>query len=132
MAIRNPNDTSISGTFVPIDWNKHAIKVGDLDSYSITGVNASSITTMGLPGALIDYAMEHDRDWLDASGTPKDQMEAIFKKEMAVKLAEKMIADGHVIFTKQDIMHNHTVRYKAYTWVGNKSLIEQERKNQRR
>lgn len=131
MAIRNPNDTSISGTFVPIDWNKHAIKVGDLDSYSITGVNASSITT-AWPGELIDYTMEHDRDWLDASGTPKDQMEAIFKKEMAVKLAEKMIADGHVLFTKQDIMHNHTVRYKAYTWVGNKSFIEQQRKEKMR
>jgi hypothetical protein len=55
-------------------------------------------------------------------------MEAMFKKEMAVKLAEKMIADGHILFTKQDILAENKLRYKAYTWVGNKDFIEQRRK----
>ncbi len=116
-----------TGTFKPLDWNNISIPASSISSGTITGVNASSITQVW-PGELIDYTMEHDRDWLDASGTPKDQMEAIFKKEMAVKLAEKMIADGHVVFTKQDIMEWNKVRYKAYTWVGNKDFIEQRRK----
>jgi len=118
-----------TGTFKPLDWDSISIPVNS--GHTITGVT-NGIITASWPGELIDYTMEHDRDWLEASGTPKDQMEAIFKKEMAVKLAEKMIADGHVLFTKQDIMHNHTVRYKAYTWVGNKSFIEQQRKEKMR
>jgi hypothetical protein len=63
-------------------------------------------------------------------GTP-DEMEGRFKKEMAVKLAEKMITDGHIVFTKQDMMAENKIRYKAYTWVGNKDFIEQQRKNKR-
>ncbi len=116
-----------TGTFKPLDWNNISIPASSISSGTITGVNASSITQVW-PGELIDYTMEHDRDWLDASGTPKDQMEAIFKKEMAVKLAEKMIADGHIVFTKQDILAENKFRYKAYTWVGNKDFIEQRRK----
>jgi hypothetical protein len=113
-----------TSTFKPLDWD--SVRIPYDSSNTITGT--SGTFTASLPGALIDYTMEHDRDWIDASGTPKDQMEAMFKKEMAVKLAEKMIADGHVLFTKQDILHNRTVRYKAYTWVGNKDFIEQRRK----
>jgi hypothetical protein len=110
--------------FKPLDWKKISVPIDSISGGSITSVNIPA----SLPGALIDYAMEHDKSWLMASGRDQDEMEAMFKKEMAVKLAEKMIADGHVLFTKQDILAENKFRYKAYTWVGNKDFIEQRRK----
>jgi len=115
------------GFFKPSDWNDISIPVNSISSGTITGVNANSITQVW-PGNLVDYTMEHDKSWLMASGRDQDEMEAMFKKEMAVKLAEKMIADGHILFTKQDILAENKLRYKAYTWVGNKDFIEQRRK----
>jgi hypothetical protein len=116
-----------TGWFDPLDWDSIAIPVNSISSGTITGVNASSITQVW-PGNLVDYTMEHDKDWLMASGRDMHDMEAMFKKEMAVKLAEKMIADGHIVFTKQDMLAENKFRYKAYTWVGNKDFIEQRRK----
>ena len=129
MAIRNPNDTSNSGTFVPIDWDKMTIKVDDLMSHTITGINTSSITRATLPGELLEYTIEYNMDELKMSGLPEDQQEAIFKKELASKLVAKMIDEGHIVFTKQSFMAEWKMRFKAYTWVGNKSFIEQQRKN---
>jgi len=53
------------------------------------------------------------------------------KKDMAMKLAQKMMEDGHFVFTKQMDQADNSMRYKAYTWVGNKDFIEQQRKNKR-
>lgn len=120
-----------SGTFTPIDWDK----ITSVPSHSITGINASAITantiTYNMPGSLLDYNMEYDMDWLAAAQMPQHEMELMFKKELAQKLAEKMIADGHIVFTKQNFNERHVVRFKAYTWVGNKEFIEQQRKNNR-
>ena len=113
------------GFFKPIDWNDISIPVNSISSGTITGVNANSITQVW-PGNLVDYTMEHDKS--RGAGRDQDEMEAMFKKEMAVKLAEKMIDDGHIVFTKQDIPAENKFRYKAYTWVGNKDFIEQRRK----
>lgn len=122
MAISN---TSV---FKPIDWDKMVISADSVYSGTVTGIDTSSITT-SLPGDLLEYTMEYDMDELKASGLPEDQQEAIFKKELAAKLVEKMIADGHIVFTKQSLMAEWKMRFKAYTWVGNKSFIEQQRKN---
>lgn len=122
------NNTSV---FKPIDWDKMVIKADDLMSHSITGINANTVITASLPGNLLEYTMEYDMDELKMSGLPEDQQEAIFKKELAAKLVEKMIADGHIVFTKQSFMAEWKMRFKAYTWVGNKSFIEQQRKNKR-
>lgn len=121
MAISN---TSV---FKPIDWDKMIIRADSVYSGTVTGIDTSSITT-SLPGDLLEYTMEYDMDELKASGLPEDQQEAIFKKELAAKLVEKMIADGHIVFTKQSFMAEWKMRFKAYTWVGNKSFIEQQRK----
>lgn len=114
------------GFFKPLEWNNISVPIDSISSGTITGVNANSITQVW-PGALINYTMEHDKS--RGAGRDQDEMEAMFKKEMAVKLAEKMIADGHIVFTKQDILAENKFRYKAYTWVGNKDFIEQRRKN---
>jgi hypothetical protein len=116
------------GFFKPLEWNDISIPVNSISSGTITAVDTFSGTQVW-PGNLVDYTMEHDKSWLMASGRDQDEMEAMFKKEMAVKLAEKMIADGHIVFTKQDILAENKFRYKAYTWVGNKDFIEQRRKN---
>ena len=123
-----------TGQFKPLDWD-------DLSTYPVSanGVNtvSGSITNSGyitqtMPGNLIDYNFEHDMDYIRASDMPEHELEVMFKKELAHKLAEKMIADGHIVFTKQQHVESHTIRYKAYTWVGNKAFIEQQRKaNQR-
>jgi len=115
------------GFFKPLDWKKISVPIDSISSGTITSAGTFSGTQVW-PGALVDYTMEHDKSWLMASGRDQDEMEAMFKKEMAVKLAEKMIADGHIVFTKQDIMAENKFRYKAYTWVGNKDFIEQRRK----
>ena len=114
--------------FKPLDWKKISVPIDSISSGSITATGTFTGTETW-PGNLVDYTMEHDKSWLMASGRDQDEMEAMFKKEMAVKLAEKMIADGHILFTKQDIPAENKFRYKAYTWVGNKDFIEQRRKN---
>ena len=120
------NNTSV---FKPLDWD--SITVGDVNR------GLSSITTnnlqwnLNLPGQLLDYSFEYDMDFLKASGLPEDEQNKIFKKELATKLVEKMIEDGHIVFTKQAMMERHQVRYRAYTWVGNNDFIEQQRKNKR-
>jgi hypothetical protein len=117
-----------TGAFKPLDWDSISIPV---DSFSNGTISAAPIKyDYSMPGSLVDYTLEHDKDWLMQRGTP-DEMEGRFKKEMAVKLAEKMITDGHIVFTKQDMMAENKIRYKAYTWVGNKDFIEQQRKNKR-
>ena len=123
------DDMAISNTSMstPIDWDKMIIRADSVYSGTVTGIDTSSITT-SLPGDLLEYTMEYDMDELKASGLPEDQQEAIFKKELAAKLVEKMIADGHIVFTKQSFMAEWKMRFKAYTWVGNKSFIEQQRK----
>ena len=125
--------TGNTGTIKPLDWNKISVPIDSISGGttvsggSITAVDTFSGTQVW-PGRMVDYTMEHDKSWLMASGRDQDEMEAMFKKEMAVKLAEKMIADGHIVFTKQDILAENKFRYKAYTWVGNKDFIEQRRK----
>jgi len=114
-----------SGFFKPLEWkNNISVPIDSISSGSITAVNIPA----SLPGNLVDYTVEHDKSWLMASGRDIHDIEVEFKKEMAVKLAEKMIADGHIIFTKQDMLAENKFRYKAYTWVGNKDFIEQRRK----
>lgn len=126
MAISN---TSV---FKPVDWDKMTIKVDDLMAHTITGINTSSITRATLPGELLEYTIEYNMDELKMSGLPEDQQEAIFKKELAAKLVEKMMNDGHIVFTKQSFMAEWKMRFKAYTWVGNKSFIEDRRKENAR
>ena len=118
------NDETISNTsiFKPVDWDKMKISAD-----GFTGINASSITT-ALPGNLLEYTMEYNIDELKESGLPEDQQEAVFKKELATQLVTKMMEDGHIVFTKQSFMAEWKMRFKAYTWVGNKSFIEQQRK----
>ena len=125
MAISN---TSV---FKPVDWDKMVISADSVYSGTITGINANSIKTQW-PGELLEYTIEYNMDELKASGLPEDQQEAIFKKELAAKLVAKMIDDGHIVFTKQSFMAEWKMRFKAYTWVGNKSFIEQQRKEKAR
>jgi hypothetical protein len=75
--------------------------------------------------------MKYDLNWILASGMSEDDLHNYLKKELAGKLAEKMMEDGHFSFTKQVDHSDNSVRYKAYTWVGNKDFIEQQRKNKR-
>lgn len=130
MAILPPDKAD---KFVPIDWNKQSVKISDLDSYSITnGLITANTVQYTMPGNLLDFSMEYEMDFVNASALPSDEMDNIFKKELASKLAEQMIRDGHIVFTKQQLHERHVLRVRAYTWVGNKSLIEQERKNKYR
>ncbi len=119
----------IDNQFTPLDWSKITIKDSDHGLSSITGVNTK--WNLNLPGALLDYSFEYDMDFLKESGLPEDEQNRIFKKELATKLVEKMIEDGHIVFTKQALMERHAVRFRAYTWVGDKDFIEQQRKNKR-
>lgn len=124
-----PMAISNTSVFKPVDWDKMVIKADDLMSHSITSIDTSSIIRATLPGELLEYTIEYNMDELKASGLPEDQQEAIFKKELAAKLVAKMMEDGHIVFTKQSFMAEWKMRFKAYTWVGNKSFIEQQRKN---
>jgi len=72
--------------------------------------------------------MKHDLDYIRASGMSEEDLNNHIKKELAAKLAAKMMEDGHIMFTKQVDHADNSVRYKAYTWVGNKDFIEQQRK----
>ena len=122
MAIYDGYPTGNTGTFKPTDW------------YSIPNstITAGTIkNNYDLPGELLDYTIKHDLDYLMGSGSSPDDMELAIKKDMAMKLAQKMMEDGHFVFTKQMDHADNSMRYKAYTWVGNKDFIEQQRKNKR-
>jgi hypothetical protein len=127
MAIYNgPPPTN---TFKPMDWNDIAIPVNSLSGGTITAT--TNTFTANLPGELLDYTMKYDMDWIRASGWTEQDLHDHLKKELAAKLATKMMEDGHIAFTKQTDLADNSVRYKAYTWVGNKDFIEQQRKNKR-
>ena len=123
----NYNTTGPSSTWKKIDWDKIAVPSNQLIGSTIS----SGLVQYNLPGALLDYSFEYDMDFLKASGLPEDEQNKIFKKELATKLVEKMIEDGHIVFTKQSVMDQWKMRYRAYTWVGNKDFIEQQRKNKK-
>ena len=117
-------------TFKPLDWDSIAIPVNSISGGSITAA-APIKYDYNLPGELLDYTMKYDLDWILASGMSEEDLQNYLKKELAGKLAEKMMEDGHFSFTKQVDHADNSVRYKAYTWVGNKDFIEQQRKNKR-
>jgi hypothetical protein len=129
MAIYNGPPTTGTTTFKPLDWDSIAIPVNSIPNSTIT---AGTIKyNYDLPGELLDYTIKHDLDYLMGSGSSPDDMELAIKKDMAMKLAQKMMEDGHFVFTKQMDQADNSMRYKAYTWVGNKDFIEQQRKNKR-
>jgi hypothetical protein len=130
MAIYNGPPTGNTGTFKPLDWDSIAIPVNSIPNSTIT---AGTINyNYDLPGALLDYTMKYDLDWIRTSGFMSEgDLHNYLKKELADKLAEKMMEDGHFSFTKQVDHADNCVHYKAYTWVGNKDFIEQQRKNKR-
>jgi hypothetical protein len=132
MAIYNGPPTGNPGAtpFKPIDWDKIAVPIDSISGGSITAVNTLG-TTISLPGELLDFQMKHDLDYIRASGLPEEDLNNLLKKEMATKLAQKMMDDGHILFTKQTDLADNSIRYRAYTWVGNKDFIEQQRKNKR-
>ena len=111
-------------TFKPINWDSIAIPVNSIGSITTGTIKYD----YNLPGELLDYTMRHDMDWIHASGMPEAELNLHVKRELAGKLAEKMMEDGHIMFTKQVDHADNSVRYKAYTWVGNKDFIEQQRK----
>ena len=117
------------GAFKPLDWDTIALPVDRFPSGAITA--APIKYDYNLPGELLDYTIKHDLNYLMGSGSSPDDMELAIKKDMAMKLAQKMMEDGHFVFTKQMDHADNSMRYKAYTWVGNKDFIEQQRKNKR-
>lgn len=130
MAIYNGSATGNPGAtpFKPLDWD--SIRIPYDPSNTITGVNTLG-TTISLPGELLQYSMDYDIDALEYSGMKQDELELLFKKQLAEGLVAKMIADGHIVFTKQRDEANRKMRYRSYTWVGNKDFIEQQRRNKR-
>lgn len=122
--------TGNTGTFKPIDWDKITVPIDSISGGSITAVNTLG-TTISLPGELLQYSMDYDIDALEYSGMKQDELELMFKKQLAEGLVAKMIADGHIVFTKQRDEANRKMRYRSYTWVGNKDFIEQQRRNKR-
>jgi hypothetical protein len=129
MAIYNGPPTGNTGTFKPLDWDSIAIPVNSIPNSTITAGTIKN--NYDLPGELLDYTMKYELDWILASGMSENDLHNYLKKELAGKLAEKMMEDGHFSFTKQVDHAENSVRYKAYTWVGNKDFIEQQRKNKR-
>ena len=122
---------AVSNTWKPNDWDSIAIPV-DRMTGSIGAITATSMKyDYNLPGELLDYTMKYDMDWIEASGMPEVELNLHVKRELAAKLAQQMMDDGHIVFTKQQDMADNSMRYKAYTWVGNKDFIEQQRKNKR-
>ena len=115
------------GTFKPTNWDRIAVPVDSISGGSITATNTLG-TTISLPGELLDYTMKYDMDWIHASGMPEAELNLHVKRELAAKLAQHMMDNGHIEFTKQVDHADNSVRYKAYTWVGNKDFIEQQRK----
>jgi len=125
MAIYDGYPTGNTSTVNPTNWDRIAVPV---DSIGGT-ITASTINyNYDLPGDLIDYTMKYDLNWILASGMSEEDLNNLLKKELATKLAVKMMEDGHFVFTKQMDHADNSVRYKAYTWVGNKDFIEQQRK----
>ena len=115
-----------TGTLKPLDWDRVAIP---MDSFPSGAITANTIKyDYNLPGELVDYTMKYDMDWIRASGWTEQDLHDHLKKELAVKLAQQMMDNGHIEFTKQTDLADNSVRYKAYTWVGNKAFIEQQRK----
>ena len=123
------NYNTTGGPFKPMDWDSVAIPVNSLSGGTISATPIKY--DYNLPGELLDYTMMYDIDWILASGMSEDDLHNYLKKELAVKLAEKMLEDEHFSFTKQTDPAARSVRFKAYTWVGNKDFIEQQRKNKR-
>ena len=122
------NYNTTGGPFKPMDWDSVAIPVDRMTG----SIGATTITnTFNLPGELLDYTMQYDMDWIRASGWTEQDLHDHLKKELAAKLATKMLEDGHIEFTKLTDPAANSVRFKAYTWVGNKAFIEQQRKNKR-
>ena len=118
-------------TSAPVDWDKNGITIVN-DSVFGGTISAAPIKyDYNLPGELLDYTMKYDLDWILASGMSEQDLHNYLKKELAEKLAQQMMDDGHIEFTKQTDLASNSVRYKAYTWVGNKAFIEQQRKNKR-
>jgi hypothetical protein len=129
MAIYNgPPPTN---TFKPIDWDKIAIPRDQMAGSIINANTFSGTLQYNLPGELLDYTMKYDMDWIHASGMPEAELNLHVKRELAAKLAQQMMDNGHIEFTKQTDLADNSVRFKAYTWVGNKAFIEQQRKNKR-
>jgi hypothetical protein len=122
-----PPGTRGATPFKPMDWDSIAIPVNGISGGSITATNTLG-TTISLPGELLDYTMKYDLHWIEASGMSEEDLHSQLKRELAVKLATKMMEDGHFVFTKQVDHADNSIRYKAYTWVGNKDFIEQQRK----
>ena len=118
-----------TGAFKPFDWDT-IIPVDSISGGSITAA-APIKYDYNLPGELLDLTLKQDLNYFKSSVSSPYDMELAIKKEMAMKLAEKMMDDGHIVFTKQQDMAENVMRYKAYTWVGNKDFIEQQRKNKR-
>jgi len=114
------------GFFKPLDWKKISVPIDSISGGSITA--APIKYDYNLSGELLDLTVKHDLDYLMGSGSSPDDMELAIKKDMAMKLAQKMMDDGHIVFTKQMNPADNSMRYKAYTWVGNKDFIEQRRK----
>jgi hypothetical protein len=120
-----PTGSGSTSTFKPTNWDRIAVPV---DSIGGT-ITASTINyNYDLPGELLDFQMKHNLDYIRASGMSEEDLNIHIKKELATKLAAKMMEDGHIMFTKQVDHADNSVRYKAYTWVGNKDFIEQQRK----
>jgi len=125
--------------FKPMDWDKvpdwsgmPTVNGTAFNGTVVTGNLTTSGTITGtisqrMPGALIDYQMKYDLDLVEKMHEAKLNLE--LKRDMAVKLAEKMMEDGHIVFTKQAFPHENEMRYRAYTWVGDKNFIEQQRKS---
>ena len=130
MAIYNGPVTTGTTTFKPTNWDSIAIPVNSIPNSTIT---ANTIKyDYNFPGELLDLTVKHDLDYLRvASGSAPHHLELAIKKDMAAKLAQQMMDDGHIVFTKQQDMADNSMRFKAYTWVGNKDFIEQQRKNKR-
>jgi hypothetical protein len=118
--------TGNTGTFKPLDWDSIAIPVNSIPNSTITAGTIKN--NYDLPGELLDYTIRYDMDWIHASGMPEAELNLHVKRELAAKLAAKMMKDGHIMFTKQVDHADNSVRYKAYTWVGNKDFIENQRK----
>lgn len=123
----NYDTTGTSSTWTQIDWDKIAIPRDQMAGSTIS----SGIVQYNLPGELLDYTMKYDMDWIRASGWSEQDLHDHLKKELAAKLAQHMMDNGHIEFTKQTDLADNSVRFKAYTWVGNKAFIEQQRKNKR-
>jgi hypothetical protein len=123
-----PTGNTGTGTFKPINWDRIAVPVDSIPNSTITA--APIKYDYNLPGELLDFQMKHDLNYIRASGRTmsEEDLNNHIKKELATKLAAKMMEDGHIMFTKQMDHADNSMRYKAYTWVGNKDFIEQQRK----